>query len=161
MNRMKSEQTAVRTRIRTAEIHFRRLQQGLDQAYTNLQRQPIPASKEASNELPPDFFARLNAATLADRTQIVKERFEIEAVLTAHVSRGATAGYDIRFDPKPPLDRLYFLSQTGQLIRLEQLSNVVLVADLVTGQSTEMKLVEFVKLIQNGVWLLKTWARTN
>src|SRR6478735_6354647 len=33
MNRMKAEQTAVRTRIRTAEVHFRRLQQGLDLAF--------------------------------------------------------------------------------------------------------------------------------
>src|SRR6476660_2151834 len=40
MNRMKSEQVAVRTRVRTAEVQFRRLHQGLDQAFTNLQREP-------------------------------------------------------------------------------------------------------------------------
>src|SRR5947208_8876154 len=40
VNRMKSEQIAVRTRIRTAEVQFRRLHQGLDQAFTNFQRQP-------------------------------------------------------------------------------------------------------------------------
>src|SRR6185295_16249996 len=45
MNRMKSEQTAVRTRIRTAEVQFRRLHQGLDQAFTNLQTQaPVATS---------------------------------------------------------------------------------------------------------------------
>src|SRR5438309_12116177 len=46
MNRMKSEQTAVRTRIRTGEVQFRRLHQGLDQAFTNLQRQSAPATSE-------------------------------------------------------------------------------------------------------------------
>src|SRR5256885_1484135 len=44
MNQMKSEQTAVRTRIRTAEVQFRRLHQGLDQAFTNLQRQADPST---------------------------------------------------------------------------------------------------------------------
>jgi hypothetical protein len=36
LNQMKSEQTAVRIRIRTADVQFRRLHQGLEQAFTNL-----------------------------------------------------------------------------------------------------------------------------
>jgi hypothetical protein len=158
MNRMKSEQTAVRTRIRTAEVQFRRLHQGLDQAFTNLQNQPAPAASEPPAALPPDFLGHFQAAAIADRRELVKEHFEIEAVLNVRVSRGAKAGYDIRFDPRPPLDRLYLFLQTGQLMRLEQLSPVALLQDLETGQTSELKLVEFVKLVQGGAWLLKRTA---
>jgi len=158
MNRMKSEQTAVRTRIRTAEVQFRRLHQGLDQAFSNLQRQPAQATSEPPTALPPGFLLRFKAAMIASRPELVKECFDIEAVLNVHVSRGTKAGYDIKFDPTPPLDRLYFFAQTGQLGRLEQLSSVVLIQDLETGQSNELKLVEFVKLVQAGAWLLKPRA---
>jgi hypothetical protein len=157
MNQMKSEQTAVRTRIRTAEVQFRRLSQGLDQAFTNQQRQPVPATtdSEFSVALPVGFLASFKTATTADRPKIVKECFEIETVLAAQVSRGTKSGYDIKFDPLPPLDRLYFLTATGQIVRLRKLSNVVLLQDLESGQDNEMKLVEFVKQVQSGVWLLK------
>jgi hypothetical protein len=155
MNRMKSEQTAVRTRIRTAEVQFRRLHQGLDQAFTNLQRLSAPATSEAPIALPSGFLTDFKAAIIADRPAIVKECFDIEAVIQVHVSRGAKAGYDIRFDPLPPLDRLYFLTKAAQVIRLERLSHVVLIQDLESGQNSEMKLVEFVKQVQSGVWLLK------
>src|SRR5690349_1045192 len=70
MNRMKSEQTAVRTRIRTAEVQFRRLHQGLDQAFTNLQRQSAPKNCEPSAALPSSFLAPFKAAATADRPQI-------------------------------------------------------------------------------------------
>ncbi|HEY2411287.1 MAG TPA: hypothetical protein VGI40_03545 [Pirellulaceae bacterium] len=155
MNRMKAEQTAVRTRIRTAEVTFRRLNQGLDQAFTSFQRQPAPPITETPPALPSDFLLRYKAAMPADRSELVKKYFDVESVLKVQVSKGATSGYDIRFDPLPPLNRLYFLTQPAQVIRLQQLSNVVLVQDLETNHSTEMKLVEFVKQVQNGVWLLQ------
>jgi len=91
----------------------------------------------------------------ADRPAIVKEYFDTGAVLRVSVSRGTKAGYDIKFDPLPPQGRLYFFTKTAQVIRLEQLSNVVLIQDLETGQKSEMKLVEFVKQVQSGAWLLK------
>jgi hypothetical protein len=155
MNRMKTEQTSVRTRIRTAEVQFRRLHQGLDQAYTNLQRQPVAAAAVSQPALPVDFLPRFKAAAIADRPEIVKEFFDIETVLQVHVTRGAQAGYDIKFEPLPPLDRLYFLTKTAQVLRLEQLSHVVVIQDVETGNSSEMKLVDFVKLVQSGVGLLK------
>jgi len=155
MNRMKTEQTAVRTRIRTAEVQFRRLHQGLDQAFTNLPRQSAPAASEMPIALPAGFLAPFKAAMIADRPEIVKACFDIEAVLKVNVTRGTTTGYDIRFDPRPPLDRLYFLTQTAQVIRLNQLSNVVVVQDLETGEESEMKLAEFVKQVQSGAWLLE------
>src|SRR5437762_1826056 len=102
MNRMKSEQIAVRTRIRTAEVQFRRLHQGLDQAFTNFQRQAAPATAEAAVALPSGFLMRFKAAMAAGRSEIVKEFFDIDTVLKVDVSRGATAGYDIKFDPLPP-----------------------------------------------------------
>jgi hypothetical protein len=154
MNRMKSEQVAVRTRIRTAEVQFRRLHQGLDQAFTNLQRQTAKAASEMPG-LPTGFLLRFRAAMTAERPEIVKACFDIETVLKVNVSRGTTAGYDIKFDPMPPLDRLYFLSKTAQVIRLEQLNNVVVIEDVETSQKSDMKLVEFVKQVQSGAWLLK------
>jgi hypothetical protein len=154
MNRMKSEQTGVRTRIRTAEVQFRRLHQGLDQAFTTLQRQSASATVETSLALA-GFPAGFKAATIAERPEIVKEWFDIETVLKVHVSRGAKGGYEIRFDPMPPLNRLYFLTTTAQVIRLQQLSDVVLIQDLETGEVSEMKLAEFVKRVQGGAWLLR------
>jgi len=155
MNRMKSEQTAIRTRIRTAEVQFRRLHQGLDQAFTNLQRQPVPATPENLIVLPSGFLAAFNAATSADRPGIVKEHFDIEAVLKVSVSRGTTTGYNIKFDPMPPLNRLYFLTKSAQVVRLKQLGNVVVTQDLETDEETERKLAEFVRQVQYGAWLLK------
>src|SRR5262245_10476062 len=89
MNRMKSEQTAVRTRIRTAEVQFRRLHQGLDQVFTNLQRQPASATPEPATVVPSGFLARFKAASLADRPELVKEYFDIEADIKVRVTRGA------------------------------------------------------------------------
>lgn len=155
MNQMKSEQTAVRTRIRTADVQFRRLHQGLEQAFTNLQRPSPPATLEMPTALPSGFLSPFKAAGLADRPAIVKEYFDTGTVLKVHVSRGTKAGYAIKFDPMPPAGCLYFLTKTAQVIRLEQLSNVVLLQDLETGQKSELKLVEFVKQVQSGVWLLK------
>ena len=155
MNRMRSEQIAVRTRIRTAEVQFRRLHQGLDQTFTNLQNQPAPATPKPTPPLPAGFLARFQAATIADRPELIKEHFDVEAVLKVHVSRGTKTGYDIKFDPLPSPGRLYFVTQTGHLNCLEQLSSVVLLQDLETGQTNELKLVEFVKLVQGGAWLLK------
>jgi hypothetical protein len=95
------------------------------------------------------------AAPIAERQAVVKEWFDIESVLKVHVSRGAKGGYEIRFDPMPPLNRLYFLITTAQVIRLQQLSDVVLIQDLETCEVREMKLAEFVKRVQGGAWLLK------
>lgn len=155
MNRMKSEQIAVRTRIRTAEVHFRRLSQAMDLAYTNLPQQPKVVEKPAPAGLPADFFTSFQAAAASERAGVVKQHFEIEAVLKAEVSRGAKGGYDIRFDPLPPLDRLYFLAKPAQLVKLLKLGTTVVIHDLETAQEAETKLVEFVKHIQSGVWLLK------
>jgi hypothetical protein len=154
INRMKSEQTAVRTRIRTAEVQFRRLHQGLDQIFTSLQRQPAPAASETPSALPSDFLAAFRAARATERPALVKEFFDIDTVLNVSVSKGANEGYDIKFDTMPRPNDLYFLTKTAQVIRLEQLSSVVLVQDLETGLSSELKLVEFVKHVQSGVWLL-------
>src|SRR5262245_55115089 len=154
MNQMKSEQTAVRTRIRTAEIQFRRLHQGLDQAFTNLQRPSAAETSESPIALPTGFLASFKSAAMANRPAIVKESFDIEAVVKVNVSRGTERGYDIKFDPLPPLDRLYFLTKSAQVSLLRQLSNTVLFHDLETAQENQMKLVEFVKQVQSGAWLL-------
>jgi hypothetical protein len=155
MNQMRAEQTAVRTRIRTAEVQFRRLHQGLEQAFTILQSQPRPATSEMPTALSSGFLASFRAAMIADRPAIVKEYFEIDAVVRVSVVRGANTGYEIRFDPMPPIDRLYFLMKTAQLIRLQQLGDEVLMQDMETGRKSETKLVEFVKQVRNGAWLLK------
>jgi len=155
LNRMKSEQTAVRSRIRIADVQFRRLHQGLDQAYTMLQRQSAPAAFQVAFVLPPGFLAAFKAASEADRPAIVQANFETDAVLKVSVSKGKLEGYDIRFDPLPPLDRLYFLTQPAQVVLLTQLSDVVVLQDVETGQKSQMRLVDFVKQVQRGVWLLR------
>jgi hypothetical protein len=154
MNQMKSEQTAVRTRIRTAEVQFRRLHQGLDQAFTNFKSQPGPATSAVPLGLPDGFLMSFKAAAHTDRPKRVRECFDIETVLQVNVSKGTKGGYDIKFDPMPPLNRFYFLTKTAQIIRLQQLSNIALLLDLENGDDFEMKLVEFVKHVQCGVCLL-------
>jgi len=155
MNQMKAEQTAVRTRVRTAEVQFRRLHQGLDQAFTNLQRRPPAAASKMTVDLPPGFLATFRAAATVDRQETVKKFFDIDAVLSVTVSRAAQGGYDIKFEPLPPLQRLYFLTKSANVVSLEQLGNMVRIHDVETGQPSELKLVEFVKQVQSGVWLLK------
>jgi hypothetical protein len=155
MNRMKSEQIAVRTRIRTAEVQFRRLHQGLEQAFTNFKRQSAAAPGPPA-VLPSGCLAPFKAAVIAKRPEIIKEWFDVEAVVKVQVSRGAEGGYKIKFDPKPPLHRLYYLTVTAQLILLQQLDQDVLFEDLESGQDREMKLKDFVKHVQRGVWLLKS-----
>jgi hypothetical protein len=148
MNRMKTEQVAVRTRIATAEVHFRRLHQGLDQAYTNLQCQPVPRRS-------PSFLARFMAAPLADRLGLVKERFESITPLEVTIKRSQTGGYEIQFAPRPPRGSLLFLTTIGEIVRLHELGAQVVVEDLETGSKSEMKVASFVKLVQAGVWLLQ------
>jgi len=152
MNQMKAEQTAVRTRIRTADVQFRRLHQGLEQAFTNLQRPPAAGTSEM---LPSGFLIPFKAAGHADRPALVKKSFDAETILKVSVSKGAEVGYEIKFDPLPPTGRLYFFTRTAQVFRLEKLSPMVLIQDLETGEKSELKLVEFVKEVQSGVWLLK------
>jgi hypothetical protein len=154
LNQMRSEQTAVRTRIRTAEVQFRRLHQGLEHAFTILQSQSPAATSETPLALPAGFLELFKAATIADRPAIVKEFFDIGAVVSVSVGRGTKAGYEIKFDPLPPIDRLYFLTKTAQVIRLEQLGDLVLFQDLEVGRQSEIKLVDFVKQVRGGAWLL-------
>lgn len=154
MNRMKAEQTAVRTRIRTAEVQFRRLHQGLDQAFTNLQNKPAPAVGAPQTGLPEGFLERFKAAPIADRPALVEECFAVEAVLQVTVTRGTTAAYDIKFNPLPPPGRLCLFTQSGQLIRLGQLGNTVHLQDLESGEDRQLKLAQFVKQVQAGAWLL-------
>jgi len=123
---------------------------------TNLQRQPALATSERPIALPADFLTPFKAATITDRPEIVKEYFDVEAVLTVRVSRGPQSGYEIKFDPMPPLDRLYFFTKTAQVIHLQQLGNAVAIQDLETGEESALKLVEFVKQVQGGAWLLKS-----
>jgi hypothetical protein len=155
INQLKAEQTAVRGRIRTADIQFRRLHQGLEVAYTNSQRQPAGATSDTAIPLPPGFLEKFQAATPVERPEIVQEFFATESVLQVKVSRGATSGYNIKFSPTPPLGRLYFSTETAQLLCLQQLSRIVVVRDVATGETHEMKVVKFVRMVQSGVWLLE------
>lgn len=153
MNEMKSEQIAVRTRIRTAEVQFRRLHQGLDALYTARQSKPESIANQPSSEVSSDFLASFRAAAAPDRQEIVQRCCEVE-VLTVRLSKNPQAGYDVVFDPRPPVDRIYFLTKTAQVVRLQQLRKIVVMHDLETDQRTEMKLGDFVKHVQSGVWLL-------
>jgi hypothetical protein len=160
LSQMRSEQTAVRTRIRTAEVQFRRLHQGLEQAYTMLQNQPPRASSDmvADNspaDLAAEFLASFQAAPPEERPALIQQHFEIEAELTVRVSRGAQSGYEIRFSPAPHSGSLMFFPPNGQLLRLQQLGDLVAVHNLETGQDSDLKLAQFVKQVQSGAWLLK------
>lgn len=159
MSRMKSEQTAVRTRISTAEVHFRRLQQGLEQTYTNLKstnlkKQSAPAASQSPSDCPPKFLAAFQAASLADRPALVRQWFESVTPVQVNVTRGKIAGYDIQFDPLPPPGSLLFLTESAQIVQLQQLGEVTVIQDLETGNQSELRLVDFVKRIRSGAWLL-------
>jgi hypothetical protein len=154
MNRMKSEHIAVRTRIRTTEVQFRRLHQAIEQAFTNFKQQPAPES-ESPPTSPPDICAAFRAAAIADRPALVKQWLEIVCVLQVHVTRTVDGDYKVKFDPKPSPGQLLFLTGAAQLIRLQQLDQTVQYDNLETNQPSQMKLKEFVKHVQTGAWLLK------
>lgn len=161
MNRMKSEQTSVRTRIRTAEVQFRRLHQGLEQSYTLLKSQPVSTSAVESQPGPLSaFLASFRAASPAERERLVKEPFAVAAILKATVTRNPAAGYDIKFDPLPPTGRLYYATATAQLFRLIKLASEVTIEDLDTNHRSTIRLVEFVKQIQTGMWLLEETSQS-
>jgi hypothetical protein len=147
MSRMKSEQVAVRSRIATAEVHFRRLHQGLDQAYANLQSQAVSG-------IPPGFLVRFKAASLDDRPALVREHFESISAIEVTIQRAQNGGYAVQFAPRPTPGSLLFVTTTGQLLRLHELGAQVVAGDLETGSQSEMKVGQFVKLVQAGVWLL-------
>jgi hypothetical protein len=147
ITRMRSEQTAVRTRIGTTEVQFRRLHQGLDQAFTNLKRQPVSG-------LPPAFLPSFKAAAHADRLAVVRQYFGSIVTVSVAVRRSESSGYDIQFTPRPPAGSVLYLTTTAELIRLHELADVVAVQNLETGLRSDLKLVEFVKLVQSGAWLL-------
>jgi hypothetical protein len=154
MNRMKSEQVAVRGRIRTTEVQFRRLHQAVEQTFTNFKQQP-PTPSESPAASSEGFLPTFQSASVAARAEIVKTWFEIESIVQANLSRAATGGYKIKFDPTPPPGCMMFLTMAGQVIRLKQLAQVVLMEDLETSQDREMTLKDFVKHVQHGVWLLR------
>jgi hypothetical protein len=148
MSRMKSEQTAVRTRISTAEVHFRRLHQGLEVAYMNLKSQPVLGPS-------PSFLAAFQAASPADRPAVVQECCESVTPLAVTIRPAKPAGYEIQFAPRPPQGSLLFLTTAAEIVRLHELAAVVVLEDLETGARSEMKVGAFVKLVQSGVWLLQ------
>jgi hypothetical protein len=153
MNRMKSEQTAVRTRLATAEVHFRRLHQGLAQECTSRERQAVPG-------VPANFLAAFKAASLADRPEVVKRGWESVTPLGVTIRRAQAGGYAIQFDPRPPRGSLLFVLATGEILRLQELAAVVVVEDLETRSKSDMKVAAFVKLVQGGVWLLQPRFQT-
>lgn len=147
MTRMKSEQIAVRSRIATAEVHFRRLHQGLDQAWSNFQSRPIAG-------IPSGFLARFKAAALDNRPALVKEHFESTAAIVVTIQRATSGGYAVQFTPRPTPGSLLFVTTTGQLHRLHELGAIVVTEDMESGGKSEMKVGQFVKLVEAGVWLL-------
>jgi hypothetical protein len=172
LNRMKSEQVSVRTRIATAEVHFRRLHQGLMQACTNLLSQPAPekpapeqpapensAPAQLAQEHASPFLAEFAAAPVADRPALVRQHFASITPVEVTIERREPAGYEIQFAPRPPRGSLLFLLETGQLVRLHELGAIVVTENLTTGSQSEgsrseMKIGQFVKLVQAGAWLV-------
>jgi hypothetical protein len=172
LNRMKSEQVSVRTRISTAEVHFRRLHQGLTQACTNLlsQRAEEKAAqqKHASEKAAPEnagqqklspLLAEFEAAPAADRPALVRQHFESITPVEVTIERREPGGYEIRFAPRPPRGSLLFLHETGELVRLHELGANVVIENLAAGSPSEenrseMKIGQFVKLVQAGAWLV-------
>jgi hypothetical protein len=152
LNRMKSEQVAVRTRISTAEVHFRRLHQGLMQACVNLLSQPVPAKRAT-------FLDEFAAAPAADRPALVREHFTSITPVEVTIERREPGGYEIRFAPRPPRGSVLFLLETGELVRLHELGANVVIENLAAGSHreesrSEMKIGQFVKLVQAGAWLV-------
>jgi hypothetical protein len=166
LNRMKSEQVSVRTRIATAEVHFRRLHQGLMQDCVNLLSQPIPGKPEEKPDLeepaqqkPSTFLVEFAAAPAADRPALVRQHFASITPVEVTIERLEPAGYEILFAPRPPRGSLLFLLETGELVRLHELGAIVVTENLTTGSQSEgsrseMKIGQFVKLVQAGAWLV-------
>jgi hypothetical protein len=88
---------------------------------------------------------------------VVRQYFDVEAELSVEI-KSVQGRNRVSFQPfpLPPLDRLYFVRETGQLILLQSLTAKTLNGhDALTGNQIQWAVKDFVQHVRSGVWLLR------
>jgi hypothetical protein len=160
----------ISTRIPPAENQFRRLIEALD-IHVSLERKrelairqaslkaasPVPTEQEQS-ALPTGFLEAFSGAGASRQEAIVKRFFDVEAELTVELASTKPKQKTATFGPRLPKNRLYYLVDTAQVIRLRRvkITNDVYYHNYVTQQDEIMSLKSFIESVQaGGVWLLQ------
>ncbi len=177
IRKMTAEHAGVRSRVELVRAQLRRLRVGLDQIVNSADKPAVsPASAEtepsagetcppsvppsvaAPHPLPADCRQALQAAGDREAKEaVVRQYFEVEAELSAEI-RTIQGRKRVSFQPfpLPPLDRLYFLRETAQIILAQGLTAKALSGrDPQTGDEILLPIKDFVRHVRKGVWLLQ------
>jgi len=189
IRKMQAENTGVRTRVQLVKAQLRKLRIGLDQmekmAWSQPAEPPSAAAPDAAapaveappaepvaassssaaprpSQLPAGFLEAYQAACdPRERTEVVRQYFEVEAELTVEIRRDGDQDRAC-FAPfaTPPLNRFYFLAGTAQIIRTRRarIVDAVHVHYPDTGRNERLALKDFVRHVHRGVWLLRPRA---
>lgn len=160
----------ISTRIPPAENQFRRLIEALD-IHVSLERKrelairqaslkaasPVPTEQEQS-VLPAGFLEAFSGAEAGRQETILKRFFDVEAELTVELASTKPKQKTATFGPRLPKNRLYYLADAAQVIRLRRvkITSDVYYHNYVTQQDETMSLKSFIESVQTGgVWLLQ------
>lgn len=169
LQQKKANHSPINTRISPAENQFRRLVEALD-VHVSLEKRremalrqesaksssPAPAGRQAP-ALPTGFLAAFNEAEASRRAAIVKKYFDVEAELTVEVGATKSKKKTVTFKPPLPKNRIYYLVDVAQIIRIRRVKIVkdVHYHSFKTEQNETMPLESVIESVQaGGVWLL-------
>lgn len=171
LQQKKSYHNPINARISPAENQFRRLVEALDVHVTLEKRREIALRQESLRSaspvsaepeqlaLPAGFWEAFSAAEADRREAIVKQFFDVEAELTVEVATTGSNEKTVSFGPSLPKNRLYYLVDAAQVIRLRRvkITTDVFYHNFVTQQNEKMPLPSVIESVQaGGVWLLQS-----
>ncbi|HRX81314.1 MAG TPA: hypothetical protein P5307_19730 [Pirellulaceae bacterium] len=173
LQQKKGYHNPIGTRISPAENQFRRLVEALD-IHLTLEKRKARANREESSSsgsrvsvvrkltaLPAGFLEAFSAAEAERKEAIVKRFFDVEAELTVEIAGTDPKQKTAKFSPGLPKHRLYYLVDSGQIIRLRRVKivNDVHYHNVETQQNEAMPLTLLLESVQaGGMWLLRPKA---
>ncbi|MBC8354393.1 MAG: hypothetical protein H8E66_20550 [Planctomycetes bacterium] len=170
LQQKKGYHNPITSRISPAENQFRRLVEALDIHVTLVRKREIAARQESLKSaspvsqgpdtiaLPVGFLEVFRGTEAGRQEAIVKQFFEVEAELTVEVASTTPKGKTVAFSPPLPMNRLYYLVDAAQVIRLRRvkIADDVYYHNFLTQQNETMPLQSVIESVQaGGVWLLQ------
>lgn len=173
LQQKKSNHNPINSRVSPAENQFRRLVEALDVHLTLEKRRALELGRESLTSEPPVSKGRKQAALpagfseaigkteIGERESVVKRFFDVEAKVTVEVADAEGNRKSVTFNPPLPKNRLYYIANTAQVIRLRRvkISKHVHFHNCLTEQNETMPLPNMIEIAQaGGVWLLRLKA---
>lgn len=170
LQQKKSYHNPITSRISPAENQFRRLVEALD-IHVTLERKRVLSERHAASQsaspvvaarkklsLPSGFMEAFGKAEAEGKEAVIKQFFDVEAELSVEVTSADSNQLSVTFSPPLPKNRLYYLVDTAQVIRLRRvkITSDVFYHDCVTDKSDKMPLQSVIECVQAGsMWLLR------